>query len=95
MSLQVLRPLSLALILVGVSLPAFAVDDMSLADLSLEDMLNQKVTSVSKKAQRLVEAPSAVFAITAEDIRRSGATNIPDLLRMVPGVDVKQASSSL
>ena len=91
MSLQVLRGLALALILgIAPSQVLGAPNDMSLADLSLEDMLNQEVTSVSKKAQRLVEAPAAVFAITAEDIRRSGATNIPDLLRMVPGLDVKQ-----
>ncbi len=52
--------------------------------------MNIEVTSVSKKAQRTSEAPAAIFVISREDIRRSGARNIPDLLRMVPGVDVAQ-----
>src|SRR5580692_7581542 len=52
---------------------------------SLEDLLNMQVTSVSKKEQSLSKAGAAVFVSTQEDIRRSGATDIPDLLRMVPG----------
>ena len=52
------------------------------------------VTSVSKKAQKTSETPAAVFVISAEDIRRSGALNIPDLLRMVPGLDVAQIDSN-
>lgn len=62
--------------------------------MSIEDLMEIRVKSVSKKEQRLSRAASAVFVITAEDIRRSGATNIPDLLRMVPGLDVAQVNSS-
>ena len=62
--------------------------------MSLEDLLNIKVTSVSKKEQKLSRAAAAVFVITPEDIQRSGATNIPDLLRMVPGLDVAQINSN-
>ena len=47
--------------------------------------MNIEVTSVSKKEQKMSQAAAAIFVITQEDIRRSGATNIPDLLRMVPG----------
>ena len=61
-----------------------------LTELDLEQLVNIKVTSVSKKEEKLFQAPSAIYVITAEDIRRSGATNIPDLLRMVPGADVAQ-----
>ena len=61
---------------------------------SLEDLMNIKVTSVSKKEQNLSKAGAAIFVITQEDIRRSGATNIPDLLRMVPGVNVAQIDAS-
>jgi iron complex outermembrane receptor protein len=57
---------------------------------SLEDLMNIEITSVSKKEQRTSEAPAAIFVISREDIRRSGALNVPDLLRMVPGVDVAQ-----
>jgi len=56
--------------------------------------MNIQVTSASKKEQKLSEVASAIFVITQEDIRRSGATNIPDLLRMVPGLDVAQINAS-
>jgi iron complex outermembrane receptor protein len=65
-----------------------------LTQLSLEDLMNVQVTSVSKKEQKLAKTGAAVFVITQEDIRRSGSTNIPDLLRMVPGVDVAQVDHS-
>jgi iron complex outermembrane receptor protein len=56
--------------------------------------MNMEVTSVSKKDQKMSQVAAAIFVITPEDIRRSGATNIPDLLRMVPGLDVAQISAS-
>jgi iron complex outermembrane receptor protein len=59
-----------------------------LTDASLEDLMNIEVTSVSKKEQKLLKVAAAIYVITQEDIRRSGAANIPDLLRLVPGVDV-------
>jgi iron complex outermembrane receptor protein len=65
-----------------------------LTKLNLEDLMNIEVTSVSKKEQNISKAASAVFVITSEDISRSGANNIPDLLRMVPGVEVAQINSS-
>ena len=65
-----------------------------LANESLEDLMNIKVTSVSKQEQKVSRTAAAIFVITSEDIRRSGATNIPDLLRMVPGVDVAQINAN-
>ena len=65
-----------------------------LANKSLEDLMNIKVTSVSKKEQKLSRTAAAIFVITAEDIRRSGATSIPDVLRIVPGLDVGQINGS-
>ena len=59
-----------------------------LTSLSLEDLMNINVTSVSKRPQKLIDAASAIYVITQEDIRRSGATNIPDALRRVPGIQV-------
>ena len=56
--------------------------------------MNVQVISVSKKEQTLAKTGAAIFVITAEDIRRSGATSIPDLLRMVPGVDVARVDHS-
>lgn len=61
---------------------------------SIEDLMNIQVTSVSKREQKLSRTAAAIFVITQEDIRRSGATNIPDLLRMVPGMDVAQINGS-
>jgi len=65
-----------------------------LTDKSLEDLMNTEVTSVSKKEQKLSQVAAAIFVITQEDIRRSGATDIPDLLRMVPGMDVGEINGS-
>ena len=62
--------------------------DLDLGQASLEDLMNMQVTSVSKRSQKLSSTGAAAYVITQEDIRRSGMTNIPDLLRMVPGVDV-------
>ncbi len=56
--------------------------------------MNVEVTSVSKKEQKLSKVAAAIFVITQEDIRRSGATNIPDALRMVPGLDVAQINAN-
>src|SRR5229473_4846006 len=69
--------------------------ERNLADLSLEDLMNIQVTSVSKKQQRVSQTAAAIFVITAEDIRRSGAINVPDLLRMVPGVHVAQLDANI
>lgn len=63
-------------------------------DLSIEELMNVKVTTVSRRAQKLTEVASAVFVITQDDIRRSGVTNIPDALRMAPGVQVERSSTN-
>ncbi len=69
-------------------------NNTDLSQASLEDLMNMQVTSVSKKEQKLSKTGAAVFVITQEDIRRSGATNIPDLLRLAPGVDVAQVDAN-
>ncbi len=53
-----------------------------------------EITSLSKKKEKLSESAAAVHVITAEDIRRSGHTSIPDLLRMVPGLQVARINSN-
>ena len=64
-----------------------------LLDLSIEELMNVKVTTVSRTPQKLTEVASAVFVITQDDIRRSGATSIPDALRMAPGVQVERVGT--
>ena len=59
-----------------------------LIDLSIEELMNVEVTSVSRRSQKVSEVAAAVFVITQDDIRRSGATSIPEALRMAPGVQV-------
>ncbi len=61
---------------------------------SIEDLMNVEVTSVSRRDQALTKTGAAAFVIDQEAIRRSGATNIPDLLRMVPGVDVARIDAN-
>lgn len=65
-----------------------------LAELSLEDLMNIEVSTIGKKQQRMSEIPAAVYVITQEEIRRSGATSLPDVLRLVPGVEVAQIDNS-
>lgn len=62
--------------------------------LSVEELLNVEVTSVAKRAQSLNDAPAAIFVITNEDIKRSGATSIPDALRLAPGMDVARIDAN-
>ena len=64
-----------------------------LTKMSLEALMDVEVTTASKHAQPLSEVPAAMYVITQDDIRHSGATNLPDLLRMVPGVQVAQISA--
>jgi len=63
-------------------------------NLTLEQLVNIQVTSVSKKQTDLFKSPAAIYVITQEDIRRSGLTSIPELLRMVPGLDVAQMDAN-
>ncbi len=63
-------------------------------DMSLEDLLDIQVTSVSKKDQRLAEAAAAVYVLSRDDIRRSGATSLPEILRMVPGVNLARIDAN-
>ena len=65
-----------------------------LTELSLEELMNVEVTSVSKKPERLSDAAAAVYVITREDIRRSGATSIPEILRLAPNLQVARVDSS-
>jgi iron complex outermembrane recepter protein len=67
---------------------------VDLTKASLEELMNIQVTSVSKKKQPLSKTASAIYVIAQDDIRHSGATNLPDLLRMVPGVEVARINAN-
>src|ERR1035437_9331824 len=78
--------------------PAVGVAQLSsgsdLFALSLEQLTRVEVNSVSRHDQPLFDTPAAVFVITRDDILRSGATSIPEVLRMVPGVEVAQIDAN-
>lgn len=65
-----------------------------LAQMSIEDLMNLEVTSGAKKDESVQHTAAAIFVITGEDIRRSGATTLPDALRMAPGLEVAQISGN-
>jgi iron complex outermembrane receptor protein len=64
-----------------------------LKQLNVEDLMNVQVTSVARHPERLIEAASAIQVITQEDIRRSGATSIPEALRLADNLQVAQKNS--
>lgn len=81
-----------------------AVDsgDLELAQAEMSDFINMSpeelsqilVTSVSKREENAFKAPAAVYVVTGEDIRRSGFTSIPEVMRLVPGMQVAQITSN-
>jgi iron complex outermembrane receptor protein len=66
-----------------------------LTEMPLEALMNLEVTSVSKKPQRVADAAAAIFVLTQEDMRRSGATTIAEALRLVPGLYVARIDSNV
>ncbi len=78
----------------GVAPNVFADFSDDLLSLSLDELTNIEVTTVSRKAEPLHYATAAVFVITAEDIRRTGVRSIPEALRMAPGISVAQLDAS-
>jgi iron complex outermembrane receptor protein len=74
--------------------PATAQSVANLQSLSLEELGNIQVTSVSKQPEALSAAPAAVYVISHDDIIRSGATSIPEMLRLAPNLQVVQTSPS-
>ena len=71
-----------------------AASSNALIRLSIEDLANIKVSSVSKSVEALSDAPAAIFVISHDDIIRSGATRIPEMLRLAPNLAVAQVNAS-
>jgi len=65
-----------------------------LADLSLEQLANVVVSSVSRREEPLARAPASIYVISGDDIRRSGATSLPEALRLAPNLQVARVDSS-
>lgn len=65
-----------------------------LTNLSLEELANLQITSVSKKTESLSDAAASIFVITNDDIHRAGATSLPEALRLAPNLQVAQTDAS-
>ncbi|MDO9358961.1 MAG: TonB-dependent receptor plug domain-containing protein, partial [Polaromonas sp.] len=90
------RAVLAALVLAATARGVAASDTVSmlnLADMSLEQLGNIEVTSVSGRAEPLQSAAASIFVITSEDIRRSAATSLPEVLRLAPNLQVAQSSA--
>jgi len=94
------RPSPLRAAAIVLCLPLFAGTAVAatrsvheLADMSLEDLANIQVTSVSRKAESLADAPAAIFVITGDDIHRSAATTLPEALRLAPNLQVSRVDA--
>ncbi|WP_374582812.1 TonB-dependent receptor plug domain-containing protein [Pseudoduganella sp.] len=61
------------------------------ANMSLEELSDVRVVSVSRREERLGDAPASIFVITAEDVRRAGARSLPEALRLAPNLHVAAA----
>lgn len=86
--------MSLNLCLLLITCPLLADELDEILALEFQELVQVKITSVSKSEQNLYDASAAIFVLTAEDIRRSSANSIVDLLRLVPGLDVAQSGSN-
>jgi iron complex outermembrane recepter protein len=85
--------LGLVLAALGAACLGESADDLT--QLSIEDLANVQVTSVSKKTESLSGAPAAIFVLTGDEIRRHGHTSLPEALRMVPGLYVAQTDAHI
>ena len=92
----VAAPAAIACAIGACALPAcaLATPEGSLADLSLEDLANLQITSVSRRAERISDAAASVYVITAEAIRRSGASSLPEALRLAPNLQIAQIDAN-
>ena len=88
----VVRGLTLSLVLVGSVLGADE-DQRDLTAMSLEELAQTKVTTVSKTEEPRFQTPAAIQVVTADDIERTGITSIPEALRLSPGVHVARINS--
>ena len=69
-------------------------ETVDLSHMSIDDLANIEISSVSKKKESLSAAAAAVFVITQEDIRRSGYTSVPEVLRLAPNLQVARIDAS-
>jgi iron complex outermembrane receptor protein len=78
-----------------ISPSAYSVEEnFDPSSVSLEELMDTQIYSASKRPEKISETPASVYILTAEDIKRSGVTSIPEALRLVPGVNVAQTNAN-
>ena len=84
----------LAAVLIALAHTGHAQRAGDLQNLSIEQLGDVEITSVSKTTEQLSDAPAAIYVISHDDIIRSGATTIPEMLRLAPNLQVAQVTAS-
>lgn len=82
-----------ALTLILATQPLFSQEGEDLFELSLEELMDIDIYSVSKKAESLFEAPLSSSTLTKDEIYQAGATSIPEALRLMPGLIVREMTN--
>ena len=93
MTIAILRLAGIVPLLLALPAGAAMPEQPDIADLSIEELANIQIHSVSKKAEPLAAAAASVFVITADDIRRSGLGSLPEVLRLAPNLHVAQSNN--
>jgi iron complex outermembrane receptor protein len=83
----------LAAVALSLAKPAMAEAQIDLSRLSIEELSNLEITSVSKRPERLSDAAASVFVISSDDIRRSGVQSLPEALRLAPNLNVQRVDA--
>ncbi|HEV8503386.1 MAG TPA: TonB-dependent receptor plug domain-containing protein, partial [Casimicrobiaceae bacterium] len=84
---------SCAMALAAWCIPAAAQSLQDLGSLSIDELAGVEITSVSKRPEPIASAPAAVYVITSDEIRRSGATTLAEALRLAPNLEVARVDS--
>jgi iron complex outermembrane receptor protein len=90
------RSIAAALALAGLFPAAMRAQTptQDLKRMTLEDLMSIEIFTVSRAPERATAVPAALFVITQDDIRRSGATSLPEVLRLAPGIDVARLDAA-
>ncbi len=80
-------------ILIALLAQSLVANSKDLVELSLEELANIQITSVSKRSESINDAAASIFVITNNDIQRSGVSSLPEALRLAPNLQVAQDSA--
>jgi iron complex outermembrane receptor protein len=95
---RIASAVSRACLAMSAACSAFAADAQppkaaDLADLSIEELANLQITSVSRRAELLSDAAASIYVVTGDDVRRSGVTSLPEALRLAPNLQVARVDA--